>query len=289
MTDATTVVIAGDPGRSGYAERTGWRLEDGDGVAAAHEAAERAARSSDAARLEPGVHAAVLEPYAVAGLLQVFAGEAFGALGVLEGRSWAAERLGRPALDERITLADDALDPRGFPKAFDFEGAPKRRVDLVENGVVRGVLWDRATARRAGGDERSTGHALPPDLRGYGPLPSALSLAGGEAESVESLVRLVGEGVYVTRLHYVNAVDPRDGVVTATTRDGTFRIRGGELAERLEDVRVTVSVPRLLTELIGLTRDVRLVNQSGYYGERYPWGVVTPALATAALTVTGAD
>ena len=31
------------------------------------------------------------------------------------------------------------------------------------------------------------------------------------------------------------------------------------------------------------------VNQSGYYGERYPWGVVTPALATAALTVTGAD
>ena len=57
----------------------------------------------------------------------------------------------------------------------------------------------------------------------------------------------------------------------------------------LEDVRVTVSVPRLLTELIGLTRDVRLVNQSGYYGERYPWGVVTPALATAALTVTGAD
>ena len=48
-------------------------------------------------------------------------------------------------------------------------------------------------------------------------------------------------------------------------------------------------MPRLLTELIGLTRDVRLVNQSGYYGERYPWGVVTPALATAALTVTGAD
>ena len=52
----------------------------------------------------------------------------FGALGVLDKRSYFTDRLGQKVFDEKISIADDALDPRGLPKAFDFEGTPKRRV-----------------------------------------------------------------------------------------------------------------------------------------------------------------
>jgi predicted Zn-dependent protease len=286
LTDATAVAVAAGEGFSGYAERTGWAARDVDVVAAAQEAAGKARRTRDAQELEPGHHRAVLEPYALAELLQYFAYDSFGGLGLLEERSFFVGRLGDRVFDSRISIADDALDARGLPKAFDFEGTPKRRVPLVEAGIARGVVWDRATAARAEG-VTSTGHAPPPPLRDYGPLAFALSVEPGDAPSVEDLAELVGEGIYVTRLHYLGVVHPREGVITGMTRDGTFRIRGGKIAEPLVNLRFTVSVPDMLAEVPGLTREAALVNGSDFYGERYPIGTRAPAIAVARFNITG--
>src|SRR5207253_7067038 len=156
MTDASVLALAAVDGASGYADQTGWRLSDVDPAAAARKAVAKAERTRGAIELEPGSYAAVLEPYAFAELLLYFAYDAFGALGLLEERSYAAGRIGEQVFDERFSLADDALDPRGLPKAFDFEGSPKTRAELVDRGVLRDVVWDRATAKRAGGDRKTT-------------------------------------------------------------------------------------------------------------------------------------
>jgi predicted Zn-dependent protease len=160
-------------------------------------------------------------------------------------------------------------------------------VTLVEDGVIRGAVWDTATAARAGHAAGSTGHSPPPAMRQWGPLPFAVSVAAGDAESTAELAERVGDGIYVTRLHYLSVVDPRNGVITGMTRDGTFRIRGGRVAEPLVNLRFTVSVPALLADLPGLTRDRQLVNQAAFYDERYPYGTLVPALATARFDVTG--
>jgi PmbA protein len=287
MTDLGVLALAAVDGASGYAERTSWRRRDVDPPAAAREAVEKAKHTHGAVELEPGSYPAVLEPYAFAELLLYFAYDAFGALGLLEERSYAFGRLGERVFDERLSLADDALDPRGLPKAFDFEGSPKQRVQLVDSGVLRSVVWDRRTAKRASGGQRTTGHAPPSSVRHWGPLPYAVSVAGGEAESTAELAELLGDGIYITRLHYLSVVNPREGVITGMTRDGTFRIRGGKIADPLVNLRFTVSVPELLTELPGLTREPVLVNQSAYYDERYPTGMLVPGVATARFDVTG--
>jgi PmbA protein len=287
MTDAMALVIAADEGRSGYAEQTAWRVDDVDPTAVARRASEKAERTRGATEIAPGHYRAVLEPYAFADLLENFAYDSFGALGVLEERGFLAGRLGERVFDGRISIADDALDPRGLPKAFDFEGTPKRRVPIVAAGEACGVVWDRMTAARARDGAETTGHAPPLALRDYGPLPSALSVEGGDAESVDDLVELVGDGIYVTRLHYLSVVHPRDGVITGMTRDGTFRIRDGKIAEPLVNLRFTVAVPELLREVPGLTRAVSLVNASDFYGERYPRGTLVPAMATARFNISG--
>jgi PmbA protein len=287
MTDAMALVIAADTDRSGYAEQTAWRAGAVDPEAVAQDAVEKADRTRGAAELEPGHYRAVLEPYAFAELLETFAYDSFGALGLLEERGFLAGRIGETVFDPKISIADDSLDPRGLPKAFDFEGTPKQRVMLIENGVARGVVWDRATAARAGGDAASTGHAPPPGDRDLGPLPTALSVAGGEAESVDELAELVGDGIYVTRLHYLSVVQPRDGVITGMTRDGTFRIRDGKIAEPLMNLRFTVAVPEMLRDVPGLTRNVSLANANDFYGERYPRGTLVPAIATARFNISG--
>jgi PmbA protein len=287
LTDACVLTLAATDGASGYAEQTAWSAGDLDVAATARAAVEKAERTRGAHELEPGSYAAVLEPYAVAELLLYFAFDAFNARGLLEERSYAAGKLGETVFDERFSLADDALDERGLPKAFDFEGTPKRRVQLVENGELSSVLWDRQTAKLGGDGQESTGHAPPSASRHWGPMPFALSVAGGEADSPEQLAELVGDGIYVTRLHYLSVVNPREGVITGMTRDGTFRIRGGRIADPLVNLRFTVAVPELLASLHGLTREPMLVNQTPFYDERYPFGVLTPALATARFDITG--
>jgi len=229
----------------------------------------------------------VLGPYAVGELLQYFAFDAFSGLALLEERSYLAGKLGERRFDEKVSIADDALDPQGLPKQFDFEGVPKQRVPLVENGVLRGAVWDSTSAVRAGASRQSTGHAPPPAFRRWGPLPFALSLAGGEAESIDELVELVGDGIYITRLHYLGIVEPRQGILTGMTRDGTFRIRDGKLAEPLVNLRFTVAVPDVLADVPGLTHETTLANEAAFYDERFAYGALVPALATARFDVTG--
>jgi PmbA protein len=229
----------------------------------------------------------VLEPYALAEMLQYFAWDSFGALGLLEERSYLAGRIGERIFDEKVSIVDDGLDANGLPKAFDFEGVAKQRVPLVENGVARGVVWDRRAAKRAGGDAHTTGHAPPATWQAYGPLAFAISMSGGDADSVDDLVSAVGDGIYVTRVHYLGIVDPRGGVLTGMTRDGTFRIRDGRIAEPLVNLRFTVAVPNMLADVPALSRRVTLVNQSDFYGERYPFGALVPAIATGHFNITG--
>jgi len=285
LTDATVRVLAATDGASGWAERTGWRVADVDPLAAAREAAAKAERTRGAAEVEPQRFRAVLEPYAIAELLQWFAFSAFNGLALLEERSFFAGRLGEHVFDSRVTVHDDPLAADGLPRRFDYEGTPHRRLPLVEEGVGRTVAWDRRTAARAG--TQSTGHAGPPAERGWGPYPTALRLGPGEAESADELAELVGDGVYVTRVHYLGVVHPREGLLTGMTRDGTFRIRDGRIAEPLVNLRFTVAMPELLADVPGLTRQTMLVCQSDFYDDRYAIAARAPALATASFNVTG--
>jgi PmbA protein len=284
-TDATCLALAANDGASGYAMRTAWRADEIDTAAVAREAVAKAERTHGAVEIEPGRYRAVLEPYALADLLYWFSFDSLNALGFLEERSYFTGRIGERAFDPKLTLVDDGLDPAGLPRGFDFEGTPKQRVSLVEEGVIRGPVWDRATAAQAG--RESTGHAVPATARAWGPLAANLALSPGEAESTDELAELVGDGIYVTRLHYLSVVNPREGVITGMTRDGTFRIRGGKVAEPLVNLRFTVALPEVLADLPGLTRETQLVNESDFYDQRWAYGYRIPAVATANFNVTG--
>jgi PmbA protein len=105
---------------------------------------------------------------------------------------------------------------------------------------------------------------------------------------VDELVELVEDGIYITRVHYLGIVEPRHGILTGMTRDGTFRIRDGKVAEPLVNLRFTVALPDVLADVPGLTRETTLTNQAAFYDERFAYGALVPAIATARFDVTGA-
>jgi predicted Zn-dependent protease len=99
---------------------------------------------------------------------------------------------------------------------------------------------------------------------------------------------MVQRGIYVTRLWYANVVRPKETLITAVTRDGTFLIEDGRVTRPLRDLRLTDSVLGILSRTQALTRDQQLTSDGEFYGRRFAYGVVCPALRADAVRFTGA-
>jgi PmbA protein len=182
-----------------------------------------------------------------------------------------------------VTIYDDGLDPGGLQVPFDFEGLPKQKVTFFENGVAKGVTYDSFTAKREG--KESTGHGLiAPSTEG--PVPVNLFMEGGRS-SLQELISSVRRGIYVTRFHYTNVVEPMKTVITGMTRDGTFLIEEGEIKNPIKNLRFTESVLKALSHVSAISRDRRVCSEGTGYSRRFVTGTVAPALKIDGFTFSG--
>jgi PmbA protein len=96
------------------------------------------------------------------GIIQAINGES-----VLQGASFLGKKLGQKIASEIITIIDDGTLEKGLASApFDGEGVPTQKRVIVENGVLKGFLYNTYAARRAG--VKSTGNAV---RNGFDSLP----------------------------------------------------------------------------------------------------------------------
>jgi PmbA protein len=277
-------LVLADKG-SGYAEHLACRAADLDPEVVAARAAEKCGRDIDRRQLPPGDYEAVFEELAVAEILRIVSLTGLGGQAVKEGRSFMSGRIGERVTGEAFTLVDDALDPRTLAIPFDVEGTPKRRVTLVEKGIAKGPVYDRASAKAMGA--LSTGHAADPARYAPGGHAANLTMAGGAA-SHEELVASVERGVLITRFHYTNTPDPRAATMTGTTRDGTFLIEEGKIAGALANVRYTMSALQLFAgiELLGPQRLARDWWSSNGMGSVV---CLVPPMKVRRATITGSS
>lgn len=273
-----TVVVAKEAG-SGYAHGTSWRLDRVQIERLGQEAVSKAVAASqrEAIPLPAGEYTVILEPYAVADIVEQLSSCGMGALAVQEGRSWMNGRMGKALLSPLISIWDDGYDLSGEPQPFDCEGVPKQRVEILRAGAPIGPVYDTHTAAREG--LRSTGHAQPMDEDWDGPAPSNLHMAAGDS-SMEDMIASTERGVYVTRLWYVNALAERHCVLTGMTRDGTFLIERGEIAGPVQNARFTQAMIPALKRVAALGNEARPIG--GYYGSHR-----LPAIKLEGMRFTG--
>jgi len=275
MADLNTVIMSDTS--AGYASRTSMDVRQIDSEAIGREAVDKALRSRNPTDIEPGEYTVILEEYAVAEILDYLSYVGFSALAVQEGRSFMADSFGKRIVGENISIWDDGFDSQGLPMPFDFEGVPKQRVDLIQRGIARAVVYDTYTANREG--KRSTGHALPAPNT-FGPIPLNLFMAPGDV-SKEEMLSSTSRGLWVTRFHYVNVVHPLKAVLTGMTRDGTFWIEGGEIAYPVKNLRFTQGILEALSHVEQIGRQLAL--QKAWLG-----ATVVPALKITSFNFTGA-
>ena len=261
-------------GSSGWAKASACDHRDLDPVALATSAARKATQSAAPRELPPGRYTVILEPAAVLDLVGQMLAD-FSATAIRDGRSFLNDRIGKQIFGANITIHDDVWHPLEAGAPFDGEGVPRRRLTLVEKGVIRDIAYCRQAAEQAG--VAATGHGFPLPNE-YGEAPVNIVIAGGDS-SIEKMVASTDRAILVTRLWYIREVDPYEKIFTGMTRDGTFLIEGGEVTAGVRNFRFNESVIEMLSKVEALGVPVRASGEEAI-------DMVVPAMKVADFNFT---
>ena len=259
------------------ADSSGWQKANSpdvgnlDPLALAEIAARKAIDSVAPREIPAGKYTVILEPAAVLDIVGFmfwdFAGQA-----ILDERSFLNNRIGRRLFGENINIWDDVAHPLQSGAACDGEGMPRQRVQLVENGVVRRVVYARGTAAKMKKSEHAakagpiaaTGHGflLPNEM---GEMPGNIVVAGPESpQTVEQMIASTERGVLVTRLWYIREVEPYEKILTGMTRDGTFLIENGKMQAGVRNFRFNESLIHMLSNIESMSTPVRASGEESF-------------------------
>ncbi|HEY2121183.1 MAG TPA: TldD/PmbA family protein [Candidatus Acidoferrum sp.] len=240
-----------------------------DPINLAKTASDKATRAQDPIELEPAKYTVILEPAAVLDLIG-FLFYDFSATAVADKRSCLSERIGKALLGKNITITDDVYHPEQLGAAFDGEGMPRRRVTLVDEGVIKDLVYSRRSAKKAHVKPTGHGFALPNE---YGEAPMNLVIAGGKS-SIEEMIASTDRGLLVRRLWYIREVDPYEKIMTGMTRDGLFLVEKGKVGKSVRNFRFNQSILVML-------RNVELLGPSHRATAEESFEMVVPAMKVA--------
>jgi len=101
-------------------------------------------------------------------------------------------------------------------------------------------------------------------------------IANAGDTTIEEMISETKHGVFVTRFHYTNPVDPTKAVLTGLTRDGTFLIENGEITKPVMNLRYTDS-------MLSALKDIKMVGKKREIID----DTTVPALSLKKLRFTG--
>jgi PmbA protein len=210
-------------------------------------------------------------------LLSVFVSplvSASSAIAVQRGRSAFAGKIGERVAAPGVHVVDDPRDAAlSGAGGFDREGTPALRFTLVEDGVLRGYLYNGYAARVDG--VYSTGHAKGGARSVPGLGPHALSVgAGPRGKSRRELLCELGRGLFVQR--FSGTVDPASGDFSGVAKSARW-VEGGEIVRPVRETLLSGNAFELLRTSVVLSRDVEVVNGSA----RAPYALVDGVSVTA--------
>lgn len=195
---------------------------------------------------------------------------------VLQGASPLAQLVGERCFDPRFSLTDDPTFPFSpGSRPFDDEGVPCSKLALIEEGVLKGFVYDLQTAGLAG--VASTGSAT----RGLGTLPapglSVVTVQSGDV-SLADLESGISEGLVVEEMLGSSQGNVLGGDFSGNVLLG-YKIDRGRITGRVKDTMVAGNVYSLLKNIRGISNEVRWVGGMGA-------NLIVPAIACERVSVS---
>ncbi len=181
--------------------------------------------------------------------------------------------VGQKVMSDKFTLLEDPSLKESFAMPVDFHGRRRDKHRIIDQGKLTGFIWDQQAA-----DEflqEPTGH----DVSNL-----SLQVLGGDEEvrTIQELARMPREEdiLYVPFMHYMNAVNPSEGQLTAISRFGALLLRKDGSIELPYNVRFTEKLKDLFGDkLQWMSKYTVPYGSSTHYYGRDPYALMVPALS----------
>jgi TldD protein len=200
-----------------------------------------------------------------------------------------SDRIGERVATDGVTVIDDGTIPeRRGSLNVDDEGTATQRTVLIENGILRGYMHDRQSARLTGvsstGNGRRESYAHLPMPR----MTNTFMLAG--QEDPEEIIRSVESGLYAATFGG-GQVDITSGKFVFSASEA-YRIEGGAITTPVKGATLIGNGPDVLLRVSRIGHDLALdrgVGSCGKDGQSVPVGVGLPTIRVDEMTVGGTE
>jgi predicted Zn-dependent protease len=249
--DFTVTMRSNDGTGSGWAAGTQNDVSKLNPSEASRIAIDKALMSRNPKAIEPGKYTVVLESSAAADIVRLMLN--MNARQADEGRSFYSKKgggtkLGEKIVDERVNIYTDPWNDDVPSSPWAGDGQARKRLDLIKDGVVANLQYDRYWAAQ----------------KNVAPVPfGGNAIMKGGTASLEDLIKDTKKGVLVTRFWYIRPVDPQTLLFTGLTRDGTFYIENGKIMYPIKNFRFNESPIIMLNNLETLGKPSRAVTSEG--------------------------
>jgi TldD protein len=204
-----------------------------------------------------------------------------------KGTSAFTGRLGSKVASERCTVVDNGTLPsrRGSINVDD-EGSPTQNTVLIENGILKGYLSDKLSAKLMKMNDTGNGRR---ESYEHIPMPrmtNTYMLAGQDDPA--DIIRSVKRGVYAVNFGG-GQVDITNGKFVFSASEA-YLIEDGKVTAPLKNATLIGNGPEVLTRVSMVGSDLKLdegVGTCGKDGQSVPVGVGIPTLKVDRITVGG--
>jgi PmbA protein len=199
----------------------------------------------------------------------IFSGDA-----VQKGLSLLGGKEGQEIASDTVTLTDDPFFPDSyFNTAFDGEGVATYTKNIVENGVLKTLLYDLKSAAKSG--RESTGNGMKGSYASSVAVsPINLYIRPGRA-SKEEILALAGDGLYITELKGIHAsADPTTGDFSLESKG--YLVENGKISRPAEQFTIAGNFYAMLKNIACVGNDLRMNANVG-----------APTVLVSALSVAG--
>ena len=253
----------------------------------ARQAAAQAVAMLDAREAPAGQMEVVLAPGDSGILLHEAVGHGLEADFNRKGTSNYTNQIGQRVASELCTIVDDATLNQGRGAInVDDEGKIPQSSTLIENGILRGYMHDRLSARHFGiaptGNGRRESFASHPMPR----MTNTILTAG--KDDPEDIVKSVKRGIYAKKFGG-GQVDISNGDFVFSLTE-SYLIEDGKLTAPLKGVNLIGNGPETLRDVVMLGHDVEVSDgiwTCGKDGQSVPVGVGCPTIKIGKITVGG--
>jgi TldD protein len=194
-------------------------------------------------------------------------------------------KVGERVASSLVNGVDDATIPNGWGSfSFDDEGAPAQRTVLFEEGVLRGLLYDRLRADKDGvpstGNGRRQSYASPPIAR----MTNTYILNG--TSSADDILSSTERGVFVTALGG-GQTNPASGDFVFGVSEG-YLIEHGAVGKPVRGANLIGRAMEVMSSIDAVADDFdSWQGVCGKDGQSVPVDSGSPTLRIARITVGG--